>query len=74
MKALIQRVKHAAVEVDGETVGEIDQGILLFLGVEKHDDQALVERMCSKVLTYRIFDDAHGRMDRSLLEDRKSVV
>jgi len=68
MKALIQRVKHASVEVDGELVGKIDQGVLLFLGVEKHDDQVLVERMCNKVLTYRIFDNDQGRMDRSLID------
>lgn len=66
MKALIQRVKTAAVVVDGETIGQIDQGILLFLGVEKHDDAALAERMLNKILKYRIFEDENGRMGRSL--------
>ena len=66
MKALIQRVKTASVVVDGETVGEIDQGILLFLGVEKHDDATLAERMLNKILKYRIFEDENGRMGRSL--------
>ena len=66
MKALIQRVKTASVVVDGETVGEIDQGILLFLGVEKHDDLALAQRMLNKILKYRIFEDEVGRMGKSL--------
>lgn len=66
MKALIQRVTSASVVVDGETVGEIGQGILLFLGVEKHDDAQLTERMLSKILKYRIFDDEQGRMGKSL--------
>ncbi|KZZ52591.1 D-tyrosyl-tRNA(Tyr) deacylase [Oleiphilus sp. HI0118] len=66
MKALIQRVKSASVVVGGELVGEIDQGILLFLGVEKHDDTVLVDRILTKILKYRIFEDENGRMGRSL--------
>ncbi|KZZ18977.1 D-tyrosyl-tRNA(Tyr) deacylase, partial [Oleiphilus sp. HI0080] len=66
MKALIQRVKSASVVVGGELVGEIDQGILLFIGVEKHDDTVLVDRMLTKILKYRIFEDENGRMGRSL--------
>ena len=66
MKALIQRVTSASVVVDGETIGEIDQGILLFLGVEKHDDALLAERMLNKILKYRIFEDESGRMGKSL--------
>ena len=66
MKALIQRVTSASVDVDGETIGEIDQGILLFLGVEKHDDAPLAERMLNKILKYRIFEDESGRMGKSL--------
>jgi D-tyrosyl-tRNA(Tyr) deacylase len=66
MKALIQRVKHASVVVDDECVGEIGQGALLFLGVEKHDDAQLAERMLNKILKYRIFEDEQGRMGKSL--------
>lgn len=66
MKALIQRVTQASVVVDGLTVGEIGQGILLFLGVEKHDDAQLAERMLNKILKYRIFEDENGRMGKSL--------
>ncbi len=66
MKALVQRVMSASVVVDGETLGEIGQGILLFLGVEKHDDASLAERMLNKILKYRIFEDESGRMGQSL--------
>lgn len=66
MKALIQRVKSASVEVSGEVVGEISAGILLFLGVEKGDDEAVVQSMLDKVLVYRIFEDEAGKMNLGL--------
>lgn len=68
MQGLIQRVKHASVVVDGETVGEIKAGILLLLGVEKPDDQARADKLLHKVLNYRIFADDNGHMNRSLLD------
>ena len=63
MKALIQRVSHAKVEVTGEVVGEIAQGILIFLGVEKTDTPELADKLLQKVLNYRIFSDAEGKMN-----------
>jgi D-aminoacyl-tRNA deacylase len=74
MKALIQRVTSASVVVDGETVGEIGQGILLFLGVEKHDDVQLAERMLNKILKYRIFEDESGRMGQSLKDTQGGLL
>ena len=74
MKALIQRVTSASVVVDGETVGEIGQGILLFLGVEKHDDAPLAERMLNKILKYRIFEDESGRMGQSLKDTQGGLL
>jgi len=68
VQGLIQRVKHANVVVDGETVGQIDAGILLLLGVEKHDDKAKSDKLLHKVLNYRIFPDDDGHMNRSLLD------
>lgn len=68
MQGLIQRVKHASVVVDGETVGAIDAGIMLLLGVEKGDDETRLEKLVHKVLNYRIFPDDAGHMNRSLLE------
>ncbi|MFK0571771.1 D-aminoacyl-tRNA deacylase [Endozoicomonas sp.] len=68
MKGLIQRVKHASVVVDGETVGEIGPGILLLLGVEKKDDSVLADKLLDKVLKYRIFSDEQGKMNLGLKE------
>ena len=66
MKALIQRVSSASVEVSGEKLGEIASGILLFLGVEKGDDEETAQALLDKVLTYRIFEDDSGRMNLGL--------
>lgn len=63
MKGLIQRVSHARVEVSGETVGAIDHGILLLLGVEATDTRELADKLLHKVLHYRIFGDAQGKMN-----------
>jgi len=66
MKALIQRVSGASVKVKEELVGEISQGILLFLGVEKGDDKQKADKLLEKVAKYRIFTDKDGRMNLSL--------
>ena len=66
MKALIQRVTQAKVEVAGSCIGAIDNGILLLLGVEKTDTTACVDRMLKKILNYRIFSDSDGKMNLSL--------
>ncbi len=63
MLGLIQRVKSASVVVAGETVGEIGQGILLLLGVEKNDTQASADKLLDKLLAYRIFADDQGKMN-----------
>jgi len=55
MKALIQRVSSSHVEVDGKVVGEIDKGLLVFLGLEKKDSELDADKMISKVLSYRVF-------------------
>ena len=63
MKALIQRVSTASVTVAGETVGKIERGLLVFLGVEKPDTQIIAQKLLSKVLRYRVFNDAAGHMN-----------
>ncbi|MBN8429728.1 D-tyrosyl-tRNA(Tyr) deacylase [Microbulbifer salipaludis] len=63
MKGLIQRVKHAKVEVSSESVGAIDHGILLLLGVEATDSEQTADKLLHKVLHYRIFSDALGKMN-----------
>jgi len=66
MKALIQRVRNAKVEVNGEVVGEIDKGLLVFVGVEKEDTEDLADKALGKLLDYRVFGDEDGKMNLSL--------
>ena len=66
MRAVITRVSQASVTVDNEVTGQIGTGILLLLGVEKNDDEAAAQKLLQKVLSYRIFADAAGKMNLSL--------
>ena len=68
MKLLIQRVSGARVEVEGEVVGSIDQGLLALAGIEPQDDQARLSRALHKLLNYRVFSDEAGKMNRSLTD------
>ena len=63
MIALIQRVSRASVTVADEVTGEIGPGLLVLLGVEKDDDEQKANRLCERVLGYRIFSDAEGKMN-----------
>ena len=66
MKALIQRVKKAQVDVDGKTIGQIDQGVLALIGVEKSDTQENADKLLNKICNYRIFSDSEDKMNLSL--------
>ena len=66
MLALIQRVKEARVEVAAEVVGAIEQGLLVFLGIERDDTNADADRLLKKVLAYRVFADAENKMNLSV--------
>lgn len=68
MIALIQRVTDAKVVVGGKITGEIGAGILALIGIEKGDGEAQARRLCERVLGFRIFADAEGKMNRSLSE------
>ncbi|HKE49112.1 MAG TPA: D-aminoacyl-tRNA deacylase [Rhodanobacteraceae bacterium] len=68
MIALIQRVSRAHVEVDGETVGAIESGLLALVAVQPGDGEAQVERLLERLLGYRVFGDAEGRMNLSLAD------
>tara|TARA_B110000240_G_scaffold197478_1_gene252848 strand:- start:1850 stop:2287 length:438 start_codon:yes stop_codon:yes gene_type:complete len=71
---LIQRVKHAKVEVDGKNVGEIKHGILVLLGVEKSDDETKVQKLSHKVMNYRIFADQHGKMNLNVQQVKGELL
>lgn len=66
MKAVVQRVKYASVTVENETVGKIDQGFLVLLGVGKGDTEAEADLLASKIAKMRVFCDENGKMNLSL--------
>ena len=68
MIALLQRVSSASVTVEGAVVGAIDSGLLVLIGIQPADTEAKGEQLLRRVLDYRVFDDADGRMNRSLRE------
>ena len=74
MIALIQRVKQAKVDVDGQTIGAIDKGLLVLLGVEREDDQAKMEKLATKVMSYRVFSDEQGKMNLNLKQVGGSLL
>lgn len=74
MIALLQRVTSARVQVDGLDIAAIEQGLLVFLGVEKNDTQQLADRLLNKILSYRVFEDQQGKMNLSLTEVRGGLL
>ena len=66
MQGLIQRVSSASVTIDQQVYGQINQGILLLLGVQKTDTRESADKLLQKVINYRIFSDAEGKMNLSL--------
>jgi D-tyrosyl-tRNA(Tyr) deacylase len=68
MIALIQRVTEASVRVDGDAVGAIGPGLLALVAVEPGDDDARIARMAERLVGYRVFADADGKMNRSLAD------
>ncbi|MBM7071142.1 D-tyrosyl-tRNA(Tyr) deacylase [Shewanella sp. 202IG2-18] len=66
MKAIIQRVKQAQVDVNNKTIGQINQGILILLGVEQQDTQQDAEQLAQRIINYRIFNDDNGKMNLNL--------
>jgi D-tyrosyl-tRNA(Tyr) deacylase len=68
MKALLQRVSQARVDVAGETIGAIDQGLMVLIGIEPQDTPASADKMVHKLLNYRVFSDADGKMNLSLTD------
>jgi D-aminoacyl-tRNA deacylase len=74
MKALLQRVSRASVTVNEECVAEIEQGLLVLLGLDRGDDRAGAERMVDKLLGYRLFADGQGRMNCSVVDVHGGVL
>ena len=74
MKAVIQRVTSASVRVEGKTVGQIESGLLVLLGVAKGDGESDSRFLIEKIRTLRIFSNGQGKMNRSLVDIGASVL
>ncbi|MCC7409780.1 MAG: D-tyrosyl-tRNA(Tyr) deacylase [Phycisphaeraceae bacterium] len=74
MRVLIQRVRQAQVQVDGQTVGRVDHGLLLLTGIGQGDTPQVVHKMAQKVAALRIFSDEQGKFNLSLLDVRGGAL
>ena len=74
MKLVVQRVKKASVEVDNKTIGSIDSGLLILVGFTYNDNEETINKMVNKVINLRIFDDANGVMNKSVLDINGSIL
>jgi D-tyrosyl-tRNA(Tyr) deacylase len=74
VKALLQRVREAAVSVHGREVGRIGPGLTVFLGLDRGDDRAVADRLLDRILRYRVFADAEGRMNLGVADAGGAVL
>ena len=74
MKVLIQRVTSSSVEVDGTNVGQINKGLLVFIGIEKLDELSHADKMINKILSYRVFSDENDKMNLSVIDINGDVM
>lgn len=74
MRAVVQRVTQASVEIDGLIAGEIGPGLMVLIGIEVNDTQADADYLARKIAGLRIFDDSAGKMNRSVLDIGGSVL
>jgi D-tyrosyl-tRNA(Tyr) deacylase len=74
MRALIQRVSSASVQINAEQVGNIEQGLLVFLGIEKNDERTDADRLLNKILAYRVFSDAEDKMNLSVRDVKGGLL
>ena len=74
MRALIQRVSQAAVSVDGESLGQIGPGLVVFIGISREDDEEDADYIVSKIVNLRIFSDEGGRFNLSALDTEAQLL
>lgn len=74
MRAVIQRVKQARVRVEGRVIGEIKQGLLCFVGVGREDREADADYLAAKIPQLRVFEDAEGRFNHSLIDIKGAIL
>ena len=74
MRAVIQRVLNASVAINGRTAGEIGHGMLVLLGVGKDDTEADIEKLASKLVKLRMFEDENGKINKSVTDVHGSML
>ena len=74
MRVILQRVLKASVSVEGEVVGAIRDGLLLFVGFGREDEEEVLDTAVDKILNLRIFSDENGKLNRSLLDENYSIL
>ena len=74
MIGLLQRVSHASVSIEGKPVGAIEAGLMVLVGIQKTDGAAQAERLLERLLSYRVFPDAQGKMNLSLRDTGGSLL
>lgn len=74
MIALLQRVSEACVRVESEVTGQIERGLLVFIGVEKDDSETHANRLIERFLTYRVFPDDQDKMNRCVVEVKGGIL
>ena len=74
MKAVLQRVKYAEVKVDGKSVGKIQKGLLIFLGIGKNDDEKIADKVIKKTCNLRIFEDENQKMNKSIKDIHGEIL
>ena len=74
MRAVLTRVKHASVTIDGQIAGKIGEGFLILLGIGPEDNDAVCDKLCDKLLSLRIFEDENEKMNRGLEDVNGEVL
>lgn len=74
MKVVLQRVTHASVTIEGKIHGEIQQGLLLLVGITHEDTEAIADKLAKKCVELRIFEDENGKLNKSLFDIQGSIL
>ena len=74
MKLVIQRVKYAEVKVDGKSIGKIDKGFLVLLGVGHDDTQEIADKFVKKIINLRVIEDENGKMNKSIKDVNGNIL
>ncbi len=74
MKVVVQRVSQASVKVDNKTIGQIDRGFLVLLGITHNDTKAQAEKLAEKLVKLRVFEDSEGKMNNDIVQASGSIL